>query len=231
MTESIFQWFTKILFQEVFEKFVFSTLYIYLAIFFTFDFVKKTCWDYEKILFSLLQVSYTSWFLDAFNYAIATNMDVLNLSIGGPDYLDIPFVEKVRWCWLVMSHWLDKVGSNRFKKKKRKRKRKRENVLLSPPHSPRVPEGSRARIQKGRVVLLSNIYQQMPKLITQMIIDPLSWWDLQRHTHVQRPIHPQTFPFTVTSWTNVRNNTWWTPLYHQLALLLICCIVYLLCLA
>ena len=42
-----------------------------------------------------MQVSYTSWFLDAFNYAIATNMDVLNLSIGGPDYLDLPFVEKV----------------------------------------------------------------------------------------------------------------------------------------
>ncbi|XVF34841.1 hypothetical protein REPUB_Repub18cG0093000 [Reevesia pubescens] len=36
-----------------------------------------------------------SLFLDAFNYAIATNMDVLNLSIGGPDYLDLPFVEKV----------------------------------------------------------------------------------------------------------------------------------------
>ncbi|XP_048321054.2 subtilisin-like protease SBT6.1 isoform X2 [Ziziphus jujuba] len=45
--------------------------------------------------YSLLQVSYTSWFLDAFNYAIATDMDVLNLSIGGPDYLDLPFVEKV----------------------------------------------------------------------------------------------------------------------------------------
>lgn len=45
---------------------------------------------------SSLQVSYTSWFLDAFNYAIATEMDVLNLSIGGPDYLDLPFVEKVR---------------------------------------------------------------------------------------------------------------------------------------
>ena len=42
-------------------------------------------------------MSYTSWFLDAFNYAIATNMDVLNLSIGGPDYLDLPFVEKVRF--------------------------------------------------------------------------------------------------------------------------------------
>lgn len=43
-----------------------------------------------------MQISYTSWFLDAFNYAIATGMDVLNLSIGGPDYLDLPFVEKVQ---------------------------------------------------------------------------------------------------------------------------------------
>lgn len=49
----------------------------------------------DNCVFSLLQVSYTSWFLDAFNYAIATKMDVLNLSIGGPDYLDLPFVEKV----------------------------------------------------------------------------------------------------------------------------------------
>ncbi|KAK9211557.1 hypothetical protein WN943_000934 [Citrus x changshan-huyou] len=51
--------------------------------------------DYENFVFSLLQVSYTSWFLDAFNYAIATNIDVLNLSIGGPDYLDLPFIEKI----------------------------------------------------------------------------------------------------------------------------------------
>jgi hypothetical protein len=42
------------------------------------------------------QVSYTSWFLDAFNYAIACNLDVVNLSIGGPDFLDQPFVDKVR---------------------------------------------------------------------------------------------------------------------------------------
>ena len=41
------------------------------------------------------QVSFTSWFLDAFNYAIATKIDVVNLSIGGPDYMDRPFVEKV----------------------------------------------------------------------------------------------------------------------------------------
>ena len=33
---------------------------------------------------------------DAFNYAIFLNVDVLNLSIGGPDHLDLPFVEKMR---------------------------------------------------------------------------------------------------------------------------------------
>ena len=43
-----------------------------------------------------VQVSYTSWFLDAFNYAIATEMNIVNLSIGGPDYLDEPFVDKAR---------------------------------------------------------------------------------------------------------------------------------------
>ncbi|CAH9091669.1 unnamed protein product [Cuscuta europaea] len=50
---------------------------------------------YAFRVFTDTQVSYTSWFLDAFNYAIATDMDVLNLSIGGPDYMDLPFVEKV----------------------------------------------------------------------------------------------------------------------------------------
>lgn len=42
-----------------------------------------------------LSVSYTSWFLDAFNYAIHSRINILNLSIGGPDFLDRPFVEKV----------------------------------------------------------------------------------------------------------------------------------------
>ncbi|GAA0146676.1 serine protease [Lithospermum erythrorhizon] len=50
---------------------------------------------YAFRIFTDAQISYTSWFLDAFNYAIATNMDVLNLSIGGPDFMDLPFVEKV----------------------------------------------------------------------------------------------------------------------------------------
>lgn len=43
----------------------------------------------------LLQESYTSWFLDAFNYAIQKRIGVLNLSIGGPDFMDHPFVDKV----------------------------------------------------------------------------------------------------------------------------------------
>ncbi|GAB2268270.1 Membrane-bound transcription factor site-1 protease [Dionaea muscipula] len=50
---------------------------------------------YAFRVFTDAQVSYTSWFLDAFNYAIAISVDVLNLSIGGPDHLDLPFVEKV----------------------------------------------------------------------------------------------------------------------------------------
>ncbi|KAF6141508.1 hypothetical protein GIB67_012270 [Kingdonia uniflora] len=50
---------------------------------------------YDIFNFLLCLVSYTSWFLDAFKYAMATHMDVLNLSICGPDYLDLPFVEKV----------------------------------------------------------------------------------------------------------------------------------------
>lgn len=46
-------------------------------------------------VFTSAQMSYTTWFLDAFNYALHTKMDVINLSIGGPDFLDAPFVDKV----------------------------------------------------------------------------------------------------------------------------------------
>ena len=46
-------------------------------------------------VFTNRQVSFTSWFLDAFNYAIHARMDVINLSIGGPDFRDSPFVDKV----------------------------------------------------------------------------------------------------------------------------------------
>lgn len=54
--------------------------------------------DAELYIFRVFtnnQVSYTSWFLDAFNYAILRQVDVLNLSIGGPDFMDLPFVDKV----------------------------------------------------------------------------------------------------------------------------------------
>ena len=32
--------------------------------------------------------------MDAFNYAIVSRMDVINISIGGPDFQDLPFAEK-----------------------------------------------------------------------------------------------------------------------------------------
>lgn len=47
-------------------------------------------------MFSSDQVSYTSWFLDAFNYAMFLGIDIINLSIGGPDFRDEPFVDKIR---------------------------------------------------------------------------------------------------------------------------------------
>lgn len=33
--------------------------------------------------------------MDAFNYAIMKKVHILNLSIGGPDFMDQPFVDKV----------------------------------------------------------------------------------------------------------------------------------------
>ncbi|CDF35782.1 unnamed protein product [Chondrus crispus] len=50
---------------------------------------------YAFRVFTGAQVSYTSWFLDAFNYALHVGIDVLNLSIGGPDFADSPFTDKV----------------------------------------------------------------------------------------------------------------------------------------
>lgn len=47
-------------------------------------------------VFTSRQASYTSWFLDAFNHAISRRVQVLNLSIGGPDFMDAPFLDKVR---------------------------------------------------------------------------------------------------------------------------------------
>ena len=50
---------------------------------------------YTFKVFTNDQVSYTAWYLDAFNYAIAVGIHLLNLSIGGPDFDDYAFIDKV----------------------------------------------------------------------------------------------------------------------------------------
>lgn len=80
------------------------------------------------------QVSFTSWFLDAFNYAIATRMHVVNLSIGGPDWLDAPFVDKVS-----VGVW---VGSER----ERWEETRKRNDSTHPPH----PTSTGARSHRRR---------------------------------------------------------------------------------
>ncbi|KAG7400196.1 Membrane-bound transcription factor site-1 protease [Phytophthora boehmeriae] len=47
-------------------------------------------------MFTSDQLSFTSWYLDAFNYALFKKIQVLNLSTGGPDFQDLPFVDKVQ---------------------------------------------------------------------------------------------------------------------------------------
>ena len=42
------------------------------------------------------QASTTAWFLEGFNYALRMKVDLISLSVGGPDYRDAPFVAKVR---------------------------------------------------------------------------------------------------------------------------------------
>ncbi|PRP88795.1 membrane-bound transcription factor protease, site 1 [Planoprotostelium fungivorum] len=54
--------------------------------------------DSEMYIFRVFndkKISYTSWFLDAFNHVLMKEINILNLSIGGPDFMDRPFVEKV----------------------------------------------------------------------------------------------------------------------------------------
>ena len=54
--------------------------------------------DAEVYIFKLFtseQVSYSSWFLDAFNYVLKHEIDIVNLSNGSSDFLDLPFIEKI----------------------------------------------------------------------------------------------------------------------------------------
>jgi membrane-bound transcription factor site-1 protease len=40
-------------------------------------------------------VSFTQWFIDAFNYVLENDIDVINLSNGSNDFLDQPFIDKI----------------------------------------------------------------------------------------------------------------------------------------
>ncbi|UPR03231.1 subtilisin-like serine protease [Chloropicon primus] len=42
------------------------------------------------------QESFTSWYLDAVNFAMIKKVHIINVSIGGPDYSDTPFVDKFK---------------------------------------------------------------------------------------------------------------------------------------
>ena len=52
---------------------------------------------YVYKVFTHLQESYTAWFLDALNHAIFTGVHIVNLSVGSPDSMDMPFADKVRF--------------------------------------------------------------------------------------------------------------------------------------
>lgn len=39
--------------------------------------------------------SYSSWFMDAFNYVLDNEIQIVNLSNGSSDFLDKPFINKV----------------------------------------------------------------------------------------------------------------------------------------
>jgi membrane-bound transcription factor site-1 protease len=55
--------------------------------------------DAEVYMFKVFNTnseSYTAWFLEAFNYALHLNINIINLSTGGIDFTDVPFTEKVR---------------------------------------------------------------------------------------------------------------------------------------
>jgi membrane-bound transcription factor site-1 protease len=47
-------------------------------------------------VFTARHVSYTSWFLDAFNYVLKHRIHIVNLSTGGPDFADQPFIDKIQ---------------------------------------------------------------------------------------------------------------------------------------
>jgi membrane-bound transcription factor site-1 protease len=46
-------------------------------------------------LFTDDNVTYSSWFIDAFNFVLDNNIDIVNLSTATKDSQDIPFMDKI----------------------------------------------------------------------------------------------------------------------------------------
>jgi subtilisin family serine protease len=46
-------------------------------------------------VFTAERQSYTSWFIDAFNFILDHDIDIINLSNGSSDFLDQPFIDKI----------------------------------------------------------------------------------------------------------------------------------------
>ena len=46
-------------------------------------------------LFTDENVTYSSWFIDAFNFVLDNNIDIVNLSTATKDSQDVPFMEKI----------------------------------------------------------------------------------------------------------------------------------------
>ena len=50
---------------------------------------------YAFKVFNWNSESYTEWFLNAFNFAIENEVDIINLSLGSSDFEDEPFIRKI----------------------------------------------------------------------------------------------------------------------------------------
>lgn len=46
-------------------------------------------------LFTEDDITYSSWFIDAFNWVLDNDIDIVNLSTASKDSKDIPFIEKL----------------------------------------------------------------------------------------------------------------------------------------
>ena len=50
---------------------------------------------YVLKVFTSKRESYTSWFLDALNFVLDNDIDIINLSNGSSDFMDAPFSDKL----------------------------------------------------------------------------------------------------------------------------------------